>query len=195
MDLSGHDFQNEVKLPEVKVWLWCFSIWWFPLMGVPKKGWFTMENQIKMDDDWECPYDSGNLHMLSMVKDWLVICCFIWHRKLKHWFKDPLNTFRRVTEWLGIYNGKQQKRPIPRIRFGSSCRQKSGRDSLIATSWHDIEWPSGCICEKILRLEKIFVSPFGGAYLWAIPSPDGETISKSSHHMVEVCLGNCPDFV
>ena len=31
----------------------------------PIAGWFTMENPIKMDDDWGYPNDSGNLHMFQ----------------------------------------------------------------------------------------------------------------------------------
>jgi len=31
------------------------DIWEFPTMGVPKDGWFMMENP-KMDDDWGTPH-------------------------------------------------------------------------------------------------------------------------------------------
>ena len=37
--------------------------WDFHQWGYPIAGWFTRGNAIRMDDDWQYPYDLGKPHM------------------------------------------------------------------------------------------------------------------------------------
>ena len=44
------------------------KIWMFPKIGVPKNGWFIMENSIKMDDLGGKPTILGNTHMVTWFR-------------------------------------------------------------------------------------------------------------------------------
>ena len=67
---------HQLKWEQTLVFLGYSHIWVFPKIVVPQKGWFIMENPIKMDDLGAPPFKETSIYYPA-IADFLVACLYV----------------------------------------------------------------------------------------------------------------------